>query len=572
MDWRPSFGEGFVPSRSPLTLPLGTGTVLGHVASRLAEVGHAAPMVLSADGEDPEYEAALRSCDVSGLGVLCKAEFHRFLGRCEAADYLLIVEPRNWPAAGYDLDTVLRYAGRYRGATHAIAIQGNGDRAWERVECDDRGHVRRVQRLYAPMHWPEAKTAPIACSIVPARALCGVAFSSLAELRCGLIEKGLFAQDVPLMSDVYDLSGPAGFLQLTERVLDEATRRRSSNGYVVRGPNVLVSSHCRIDGTARLVGPVVVQTGAVVDAGAMIVGPAVVGADARIGDRAVVAHSLLGRGAVVDSGKAVCREVVWGGVPACPSDGKARSDWRDVDLPRFAHGVGTAALSDGSGDCVVGRRRIQLAAKRVLDVVGSLLGLILFSPVLAGTAALIWLRSGRPIFFVHRREGKGGREFPCLKFRTMKVGAHREQRGLYGRNEVDGPQFKLENDPRVTRLGRVLRVTNIDELPQLFNVLVGQMSLVGPRPSPFRENQVCVPWRMARLSVRPGITGLWQLCRDRRSEGDFHQWIFYDILYVRRYSLWLDLKILVYTVLSLGGRRTVPLSRFIRQGEVECGD
>jgi lipopolysaccharide/colanic/teichoic acid biosynthesis glycosyltransferase len=150
----------------------------------------------------------------------------------------------------------------------------------------------------------------------------------------------------------------------------------------------------------------------------------------------------------------------------------------------------------------------------------------------------------------------------------MVAHAHALQRELYKDNELDGPQFKLKNDPRLTRLGHFLRVSNIDELPQLFNVLIGQMSLVGPRPSPFRENQVCVPWRKARLAVRPGITGLWQLCRNRdRSLGDFHEWIFYDIAYVRNFSLWLDLRILLMTVLTLGGMRRVPLSRFVSDAD-----
>ena len=119
---------------------------------------------------------------------------------------------------------------------------------------------------------------------------------------------------------------------------------------------------------------------------------------------------------------------------------------------------------------------------------------------------------------------------------------------------LDGPHFKLDRDPRVTRVGRVLRASNIDELPQLFNVLVGEMSLVGPRPSPFRENQVCVPWREARLSVRPGITGMWQVCRHDRDSGDFHQWIEYDLMYVRNLTIWLDLKILLATLVTAGGK------------------
>ena len=104
----------------------------------------------------------------------------------------------------------------------------------------------------------------------------------------------------------------------------------------------------------------------------------------------------------------------------------------------------------------------------------------------------------------------------------------------------------------------------MDELPQLFNVLRGDMSLVGPRPSPFRENQICVPWREGRLSVRPGVTGLWQVCRKNRSSGDFHQWIEYDLLYVQQISLWLDLKILVATVVTIAGRVPVPAAWLVR--------
>jgi hypothetical protein len=106
-------------------------------------------------------------------------------------------------------------------------------------------------------------------------------------------------------------------------------------------------------------------------------------------------------------------------------------------------------------------------------------------------------------------------------------------------------------------------VSNVDELPQLAHVVLGQMSLIGPRPSPFRENQICVPWREARLAVRPGITGLWQLCRRERSAGDFHQWIHYDMLYVRHLSLWLDVKIFLATLLTAAGRWCVPVTRLI---------
>jgi lipopolysaccharide/colanic/teichoic acid biosynthesis glycosyltransferase len=182
---------------------------------------------------------------------------------------------------------------------------------------------------------------------------------------------------------------------------------------------------------------------------------------------------------------------------------------------------------------------------------------------LALVALVVKISSRGPVLYGDWREGKAGTPFRCWKFRTMGVGANSEQRKLLQKNQVDGPQFKLQNDPRVTRVGRWLRTTNLDELPQLFNVVRGEMSLVGPRPSPFRENQLCVPWRERRLSVPPGITGLWQICRQRRGSGDFHQWIYYDMLYVSNLSAWLDLKILVFTVLSLGGKWGVPLARVI---------
>ena len=211
------------------------------------------------------------------------------------------------------------------------------------------------------------------------------------------------------------------------------------------------------------------------------------------------------------------------------------------------------------------RSQATLGLKAAFDVTAAALGLLLLSPLLLLIALLVKLESKGPIFHRDRREGHGGRVFKCLKFRTMSMGADAQQRELLAKNEVDGPQFKLARDPRVTRVGRVLRKLNLDELPQLVNVLLLQMSLVGPRPSPFRENQLCVPWREARLSVRPGITGLWQVCRNRRSQGDFHQWIHFDLLYVEHASFAVDLKILAATVLTLAGQWPAPLSWIIPQ-------
>jgi lipopolysaccharide/colanic/teichoic acid biosynthesis glycosyltransferase len=208
-----------------------------------------------------------------------------------------------------------------------------------------------------------------------------------------------------------------------------------------------------------------------------------------------------------------------------------------------------------------------LFLKRSLDFIASAIGLVVLSPLLLTTALAIKLTSRGPVLFGHRRQGVGGGEFTCWKFRSMRVGADAMQAKLRALNEVDGPQFKIKADPRITPIGAFLRKSNIDELPQLINVLLGQMSLVGPRPSPDRENQLCPAWRRARLSVKPGITGLWQVLRRRdEAASDFQEWIYYDVEYAKHRSLWLDIRILLYTpVAILAPKRASALARKLQK-------
>jgi lipopolysaccharide/colanic/teichoic acid biosynthesis glycosyltransferase len=161
---------------------------------------------------------------------------------------------------------------------------------------------------------------------------------------------------------------------------------------------------------------------------------------------------------------------------------------------------------------------------------------------------LIYLEDGGPFFFGHMRETVGGRQFPCWKFRSMRKDAEEIKKRLMAENKADGPQFFIEDDPRMTRVGKIIRKLNIDELPQFFNVLLGHMSIVGPRPSPFKENQYCPAWREARLSVKPGVTGLWQVKRSRLQGLDFQEWIRYDVQYVQQRSWRMDLWIIIQTV------------------------
>jgi lipopolysaccharide/colanic/teichoic acid biosynthesis glycosyltransferase len=189
--------------------------------------------------------------------------------------------------------------------------------------------------------------------------------------------------------------------------------------------------------------------------------------------------------------------------------------------------------------------------KRSVDLAVSALTLLALSPIMLLAAIAVVVDDGFPVFFGHRRQGRDGRIFRCWKFRTMRRNAESLARELRGLNVCDGPQFFIKDDPRVTRVGRRLRAWNVDELPQLWNVLVGDMSLVGPRPSPEGENQYCPSWRESRLSVRPGITGLWQVRRTRRPGYDFQEWIRYDIEYVRTAGPWLDFRICMETALSI---------------------
>jgi lipopolysaccharide/colanic/teichoic acid biosynthesis glycosyltransferase len=191
--------------------------------------------------------------------------------------------------------------------------------------------------------------------------------------------------------------------------------------------------------------------------------------------------------------------------------------------------------------------RALAACKRLIDVVGSTVTLLVALPLLAVVALLVLILDGRPVLFRQERVGRGGRPFTMLKFRTMVGGAERMLGALQTRNERHGPLFKLTDDPRVTTLGRFLRNSSLDELPQLFNVLRGDMSLVGPRPALASETaQFNAALREARQQVRPGITGLWQI--KARDDPAFDEYERLDILYVEARTLRLDLAILALTL------------------------
>nr|WP_238884721.1 sugar transferase [Clostridium sp. YIM B02551] len=190
-------------------------------------------------------------------------------------------------------------------------------------------------------------------------------------------------------------------------------------------------------------------------------------------------------------------------------------------------------------------------SKRLIDIIGSLAGLILLSPIILIVSVLIKLDSQGTIVFSQLRIGKNGQAFRMYKFRSMVTNAEELKARLLESNEMSGPMFKMKNDPRITKIGRFIRKTSIDELPQLFNVLKGEMSLVGPRPSLPKEVEKFEPWMRERLNVKPGLTCYWQVMG--RNSIDFVDWMKLDIKYVRERNFLLDVKLIFKTFFVLFG-------------------
>ncbi len=187
--------------------------------------------------------------------------------------------------------------------------------------------------------------------------------------------------------------------------------------------------------------------------------------------------------------------------------------------------------------------------KRGIDIVSSILAIILFSPVFLITAAAIYIEDGAPVLFIQARNGLDGKVFRMYKFRSMCRDAEKIHHSLLAQNELDGPAFKMKNDPRLTKVGKFIRKTSIDELPQFFNILKGEMSIVGPRPLPTYETAELNEYQKQRMSVKPGLTCYWQCCG--RNDIPFEEWMEMDMRYIEDESMLTDARIIMKTVVSV---------------------
>jgi lipopolysaccharide/colanic/teichoic acid biosynthesis glycosyltransferase len=405
-----------------------------------------------------------------------------------------------------------------------------------RLTCDNR--VVGYQRLYAdsmspaplPTDWPHflLLRRAVLDTALHAGLLCS--FGVWADRSRAA---GLRLQGARVAGSVYDLDCEEGIWGVSSVALSRAAGPVIVPGSLRGRCPTMGTENADISPDSHLIGPVRLGERVTIAAGAVVVGPAVLCDGCTIGPGAVVDSAIVGPRVSVAPGQRLGHGVVTtgphsfapprraaptGGLPQTPVSLPGRGVFRT--WPRFSY---------------------ARCFKRIADVVAAVAVSILFAPVFPIIALAVKISSPGPVFFRDRRQGLHGRPFHCVKFRTMRQGADQMQDQLRFVSEVDGPQFKMADDPRITAVGRFLRETYLDEIPQFFNVLCGQMSVVGPRPSPEAENRLCPSWRDARLSVRPGITGLWQVLRTREPQQDFQEWIRYDTRYVRDFSFGLDL-------------------------------
>lgn len=351
----------------------------------------------------------------------------------------------------------------------------------------------------------------------------------------------LTVRSVNIGGTVFDLESEEGLLNFFTSSLGPDV----NNGY----QNQIFSTYdTQMSPNARLFGKILLGQNVCIGKDVIIAGPAIIGNNVKIAQGTVIRTSIIGSDVSVPDNLLIQNCVIkdpqynWRHLTGKNNNSK-QTCCRRFSLNRLKACNDSFRIWPGLSyaGCL----------KRIADIVMAVIVLALFAPVIPIIALVIKLTSRGPVFFKDDRQGLHGRPFNCLKFRTMLLGADKIQDKLRVLNQADGPQFKMSNDPRLSTVGRFLRDTYIDEIPQFINVLLGQMSLVGPRPSPESENTLCPHWRDARLSVRPGITGLWQLCRTRRPMKDFQEWIYYDIKYVKNLSAKLDLWICWQTAKKL---------------------
>jgi lipopolysaccharide/colanic/teichoic acid biosynthesis glycosyltransferase len=410
----------------------------------------------------------------------------------------------------------------------------------EKVLTDSHQNLVGIRLLYAdvvqaapiPSDWPHYLF--IRSSIISRLFKDGTLPATFNEFLNGCRSASATIGSISVGGTVLDLNTESGLLSL---LLNQTGKGAIRHCNYSLSKQIVENNSISISPDARLFGEIAFGRNVSIGTNAIVAGPTLIGDDVKIGDNAVIRESIIGSDVLVPPGLCVQgRVIVNSSQIAKPTCGiiKTEPDTIGCFMPKD---------NSSSGSCHKTWPKFSYATyiKRIADIIIAAIVLVVFAPILPFIAIAVKLSSKGPVFFKDMRQGLHGKPFACLKFRTMLVGADAMQERLRALNEADGPQFVISDDPRMSRVGRFLRETYIDEIPQFLSILLGHMSVVGPRPSPESENVLCPFWRDARLSVRPGLTGLWQVCRTRQPMKDFQEWIHYDIEYVRNLSMGLDL-------------------------------
>lgn len=550
-----------------LCLPVANEPLLAHLLRLLARQGITEATLICCRRADCEALLALpvrqaapgiRLSAVLDSGANGTAGCLRSARAVVGRDPFVLIAGSAYPS-GLDLPALARaHAGADASITVVLRQPEVGSRApYEQIQTTPDGRIVSIRVPYGAL---DAEATPRSAGVY----LCGAGFLDLLpptgridlkeQLLALLDARGRVARGFSGARDIARLDHLEDYLRLNDMMLG-GRPAAAGRGWRRARPGVWLGPGSELSPGAVVTGCALIGEQSRVEAGARLEGPVVIGAGCHVGSGAVIRSSVLWSRVRVGAGARIDRSAITDecSVPArahvrASVVMDARSGWYRGpsgpagDEATLLHRAGK--LRRATADSLHGR--VGAVVKRTVDIAGSAAGLVLLSPLLLAIAGAIKLDSPGPVLYRSERCARHGRPFLMYKFRTMRPDAAQLAPQLAGRTDVDGPMFKLRRDPRVTRIGTILRKLSLDELPQLYNVLRGTMSLVGPRPLTMQEMSCAPAWRDWRLSVKQGLTGLWQV--SGRSDVGFSSWIELDLEYVRRQSLRLDFRILLRTV------------------------
>lgn len=475
-----------------------------------------------------------------------------------------------------DLSLMLDFHNNQK-ATATVAAVFEEDPPWgyERVQSDDQGGVKTIHR-YHPTQNRRSRFKPLGLYLFKRQILDRIPVDGFFDLKEQLFQD---LHDTASPAKIYEIHGKWRTISSLDNYMaanrDVLLQRMAFPLVEKRGVNFHQgASH----GTTRtIIAPVFIGEGTHTGEGVAVIGPSAVGAQCDIGDHTVLngclvlpgaqigAHSnltncIIGENATIEAGAIIRDSVLLGKIEA--------TDRKAGHLAQVVETIPGETARNKMGAII--HRCGYLLWKRYFDMAFSLMVLVGLSPLMLLIAIAIAMDSRGKVIFRQRRCGWYGIDFTMYKFRTMVANAEDVKREIQHMNEVDGPMFKITSDPRVTRVGRVLRATNLDELPQFFNILMGDMALVGPRPLSWDEMRFNPRWRDRRITVPPGLIGLWQLKSHHKVS--FSDWIHNDFRYVRECSALLDFKILLLAILQFMKGFFKILDQLLKRKQVSTQD